>query len=88
MDDAMPPAGAFLFFNTGISAVPTPAHSLGIRLGGDGGTTPALAVVITAIVDALHAFGVRHVEMAATPERTWRARHNLPQRPHTLEREG
>jgi aerobic carbon-monoxide dehydrogenase large subunit len=88
MDDAMPPADAFPFFDTGISAVPTPAHSLGIRPGGDGGTTPAPAVVITTIVDALHAFGARHVEMPATLERVWRALHNLPQRPHTLERDG
>jgi carbon-monoxide dehydrogenase large subunit len=34
---------------------------------------PALAVVINAIVDALSVFGVRHVEMPATPERVWRA---------------
>jgi aerobic carbon-monoxide dehydrogenase large subunit len=88
MDYAMPRADAFPFFDTGISEVPTPAHPLGIRPGGEGGTTPALAVVINAIVDALHAFGVRHVEMPATPERIWRALHNLPPRPHTLEREG
>ena len=34
---------------------------------------PALAVVINAIVDALSEFGVRHIEMPATPERVWRA---------------
>ena len=38
-----------------------------------GGTTPALAVVINAIVDALAELGVRHIEMPATPERVWRA---------------
>jgi len=41
--------------------------------GGEGGTTPALAVVINAIVDALSELGVRHIEMPATPERLWRA---------------
>ena len=30
-------------------------------------------VVINAIVDALAEFGVRHIEMPATPENVWRA---------------
>jgi carbon-monoxide dehydrogenase large subunit len=30
-------------------------------------------VVIGAIVDALSGFGVKHIEMPATPERVWRA---------------
>jgi carbon-monoxide dehydrogenase large subunit len=29
--------------------------------------------VANAIVDALSGFGVRHIEMPATPERIWRA---------------
>ena len=45
----------------------------GVRSGGEGGTTPALAAVINAIVDALSEYGVRHIEMPATPERVWRA---------------
>jgi carbon-monoxide dehydrogenase large subunit len=85
MDYAMPRADVFPFFDTGISEVPTPTHPLGIRPAGEGGTTPALAVSINAIVDALSEFGVRHVEMPATPERIWRAMHGKPQRPHTLE---
>ena len=60
-------------FDTGISEVPTPAHPLGIRPAGEGGTTPALAVIVNAIVDALAELGVTHVEMPATPERIWRA---------------
>jgi len=42
---------------------------------GKGGTTPALGVVVNAVVDALSEYGVRHVEMPATPERIWRAIH-------------
>ncbi len=87
MDYAMPRADAFPFFDTCISEVPTPTHPLGIRPAGEGGTTPALAVMVNAIVDALRDFGVRHVEMPATPERIWRALHRLPARPQTLERE-
>jgi len=40
---------------------------------GEGGTTPALGVVINAIVDALSDYGVTHIEMPATSERVWRA---------------
>jgi aerobic carbon-monoxide dehydrogenase large subunit len=85
MDYAMPRADIFPFFNTGISEVPMPGHPLGIRPAGEGGTTPALAVVVNAVVDALSDFGVRHVEMPATPERIWRAMRGKPARPHTLE---
>jgi carbon-monoxide dehydrogenase large subunit len=85
MDYAMPRADVLPFFDTGISEVPTPNHPLGIRPAGEGGTTPALAVTINAIIDALREFGVRHVEMPATPERIWRAMGGLLPRPHTLE---
>ena len=85
MDYAMPRAAYFPFFNTGISEVPMPGHPLGIRPAGEGGTTPALAVVVNAVVDALSDYGVRHVEMPATPERIWRAMRGKPPRPHTME---
>ncbi|MFN3656570.1 MAG: xanthine dehydrogenase family protein molybdopterin-binding subunit [Pseudolabrys sp.] len=78
MDYAMPRADNFPFFNTQISEVPSPEHPLGIRPAGEGGTVPALAVVVNAIVDALSEFGVRHVEMPATAERIWRAMRKLP----------
>jgi carbon-monoxide dehydrogenase large subunit len=63
------------FFATELSEVPTPTHPLGIRPAGEGGTTPALGVVINSIVDALSDFGVTHIEMPATSERVWRAIH-------------
>ena len=37
------------------------------KAGGEGGTTPALAVIISAIVDALSAYGIRDTPMPATP---------------------
>jgi carbon-monoxide dehydrogenase large subunit len=73
MDYAMPRASGLPFYDTEISEVPAASHPLGIRPAGEGGTVPALAVVINAIVDALSEFGVRHIEMPATPERVWRA---------------
>jgi aerobic carbon-monoxide dehydrogenase large subunit len=73
MDYAMPRAGTFPLLKTALSEVPAPTNRLGVRSGGEGGTTPALAAVINAIVDALSELGVRHIEMPATPERVWRA---------------
>jgi len=73
MDYAMPRADTFPLLKTALSEVPSPTNRLGVRSGGEGGTTPALAAVINAIVDALSEFGVRHIEMPATPERIWRA---------------
>jgi carbon-monoxide dehydrogenase large subunit len=73
MDYAMPRADHFPPLATALSEVPSPTNRLGVRSGGEGGTTPALAAVINAIVDALSDLGVRHIEMPATPERVWRA---------------
>jgi len=57
---------------TALSEVPAPSNRVGVRSDGEGGTTPALAAVTNAIVDALSELGVRHIEMPATPERVWR----------------
>ena len=47
---------------------------LGICPAGEGGDRAgARRFVVNAIVDALKDFGVRHVEMPATPERVWQA---------------
>jgi carbon-monoxide dehydrogenase large subunit len=73
MDYAMPRAENFPFFATESSEVPCTTHPLGMRPAGEGGTTPALGFVINAVVDALSEFGVKHIEMPATPDRVWRA---------------
>ena len=80
MDYAMPRAAMLPFFTTEISEVPSTTHPLGMRPAGEGGTTPALAVVVNAIVDALAEFGVTHIEMPVTPERIWRAIRGMPDR--------
>jgi len=69
MDYAMPRADQFPFFTTDISEVPAASHPLGMRGGGEGGTTPSLATVANAVCDALD---IDHIELPATPERVWR----------------
>ena len=83
MDYAMPRADDLPSFTTEISEVPSTTHPLGIRPAGEGGTTPALGVVVNAIVDALAGFGVTHIEMPATPERIWRAINGMEPRSRT-----
>ena len=75
MDYAMPRAADFPSFDTELMETPAASHPLGFRPGGEGGTTPALAACINAIVDALSDFGVTHLDMPATPYRIWRAIH-------------
>jgi carbon-monoxide dehydrogenase large subunit len=80
MDYAMPRADDFPLFVTALSEVPSTTHPLGFRGGGEGGITPALGVIVNAIVDGLADYGVSHIEMPCTPERVWRAIRGLPDR--------
>ena len=73
MDYAMPRAPMLPSFDTELSETLAPGNPLGVRGGGEGGTTPALAVVVNAVVDALSDYGVTHLEMPLTAERVWRA---------------
>jgi carbon-monoxide dehydrogenase large subunit len=80
MDYAMPRADNTPPFKTLISEVPASSHPYGIRPGGEGGTTPALGLLMNAIINALSEYGVKHIEMPATPERVWRAIQDAPRR--------
>ena len=73
MDYGLPRADDFPAFENRLMEVPAPGNPLGVKGAGEAGTTPATAVVISAIVDALHGLGVEHVDMPATPERVWQA---------------
>ena len=73
LDYAMPRADTVPPIRTLLGEVPASSHPHGIRPGGEGGTTPALGLVVNAVCHALRGLGVRHVEMPLTPERVWRA---------------
>ena len=73
MDYAMPRADMLPALTTEISEVPSTSNPLGLRGGGEGGTTPAPAAVVNATVDALAHVGVEHLEMPVTPARVWEA---------------
>ena len=73
MDYCMPRADDLPFFATAGNEVITAGNPLGVKGGGEAGTTGALAVVMGAIVDALAPYGITELQMPATPERVWRA---------------
>jgi aerobic carbon-monoxide dehydrogenase large subunit len=73
MDYAMPRADVLPSFRTELMEVPSTSNPLGVRAGGEGGTTPALGAVVNAVVDALSDYGVTHMDMPLTSEKIWRA---------------
>ena len=73
MDYTLPRAHDLPMFSTAFNEVFSPTNPLGIKSGGEGPTTSALAVVINAIVNALRVYGVQDIEMPATPFRVWTA---------------
>ncbi len=52
---------------------PTPVNPLGAKGVGESGTIGSTPAVQNAVVDALSPWGVRHLDMPATPQRVWRA---------------
>ena len=72
MDYTMPRASDLCMIETGSNPVPTPTNPLGVKGAGEAGSVGALPAVANALVDALSQFGIRHIEMPATPECVWR----------------
>ena len=79
MDYVMPRADEFPSFAVAHNEVPTPTNLMGAKGGGEGGTTPAPAAVVNAIVHALSFLDqdppVTHLQMPVTSEKIWRAIH-------------
>src|SRR5205807_7451500 len=73
MDYAMPRADTLPAFEVEIAEVLSPTNPLGIKAGGEGGTTAAPAAVVSGILDALRPLGVREIAMPATPYVIWSA---------------
>jgi carbon-monoxide dehydrogenase large subunit len=73
MDYAVPRADDVPSFATALNEVPSPTNPLGVKAGGEGGTTPAAAVVAGAIADALRPLGVTDIPLPATPFALWQA---------------
>jgi carbon-monoxide dehydrogenase large subunit len=73
LDYAMPRADNLPFFTLGMHNTDCTHNPLGVKGVGEVGSIGVPPAVINAIVDALSEYGVRHIDMPATPERVWRA---------------
>ncbi len=73
MDYAMPRAGDAPMFDFLSHPVPAKTNPLGVKGCGEAGCAGALPSVMNALIDALAPYGIRHLDMPATPERIWRA---------------
>ena len=73
MDYGMPRADYLPSFRTEIAEVLSPTNPLGIKAGGEGGTTAAPAVVMSAVLDALRDVGVNDLSMPLTSHKVWTA---------------
>jgi carbon-monoxide dehydrogenase large subunit len=82
MDYAMPRADTVPSFHFETRNVPSTTNALGIKGAGEAGTIGAAPAVVNAVTDALYrAYGIRHIDMPATPTRIWNAINGAAARP-------
>jgi carbon-monoxide dehydrogenase large subunit len=73
MDYGLPHADQLPSFRDEIVEVLSPTNPFGIKAGGEGGTTPTLAAIVSAILDAVAPLGIRDIAMPATQYAIWQA---------------
>ena len=75
MDYCMPRADDLPMIETADFVEACQTNPLGVKGGGESGTVGSTAAVVNAIVDALAEYGVKDIEMPATPMKVWQAMH-------------
>jgi len=75
MDYCMPRADGVPAMQVSTVEIPCRNNPFGIKGCGEAGSVASPAAVINAIVEALQDYGVRHVDMPATPEKLWQLIH-------------
>ena len=73
VDYTMPRAVDAPMFGFISHPVPAKTNVLGVKGCGEAGCAGSLPSVMNAVIDALAVYGIRHIDMPATPERVWRA---------------
>ena len=73
MDYALPRADAVPEIGFASHPVPARSNPLGVKGCGEAGCAGSLPAVMNALLDALSAFGIGHIDMPATPSRVWMA---------------
>jgi len=69
LDYGMPRAADFPLIQSELVEIPATTNPLGIKAIGEAGTIAAPPTVVNAVLDALAAFGVEHIDMPLTPAR-------------------
>jgi carbon-monoxide dehydrogenase large subunit len=75
VDYMVPTAPDLPSFETESTTTPSPSNPLGVKGIGEAGTIASTPAIINAIVDALQPFGVKDIDMPASPEKVWRLMH-------------
>ena len=73
MDYAMPKAHHMVHVEGDFNVIPCKTNPLGVKGAGEAGATGAPPAIVSAVVDALKGYGIRHLDMPLTPERVWAA---------------
>jgi len=71
-DYAMPRADDFCTIKVEANPVPTDVNPLGVKGAGEAGCDGALPAVLSAVTDALSVYGIKYIEMPATPQKIWK----------------
>jgi carbon-monoxide dehydrogenase large subunit len=79
MDYALPRADHAPDFAVLSHPVPAKTNPLGVKGCGEAGCAGSLTSIMNAVVDALSAYGIKHIDMPATPQRVWQAIQNAKQ---------
>jgi carbon-monoxide dehydrogenase large subunit len=75
VDYLIPTASDLPSFELDATITPSPVNPLGTKGIGEAGTIASTPAVMNAIVDALQPFGVKDVDMPATPQKIWQLMH-------------
>lgn len=73
MDYSLPHAPDLPFFRTARVVSPAPSNPLGAKGAGEGGCIGGPPAVVNAVLDALAAYGVTHIDMPLRPSNVWAA---------------
>ena len=75
LDYAIPRAADLPRFELDNTVTPTPVNPLGAKGVGEAGTLGSTPCIVSAAVDALSEFGVKHIDMMLRPEKLWKIIH-------------
>jgi carbon-monoxide dehydrogenase large subunit len=75
LDYALPRASWFPNLELDETITPSPVNPLGVKGVGEAGAIASTAAVANAVIDALSALGIRHLDMPFTAAKVWHAIH-------------